>query len=259
MSPPSLLPAPVARAPRSDGIEARARLLEAALTLFAKKGFAKTSTREIASAAEANIAAISYYFGDKAGLYAACFTEPMGGSSSELIAHFDVPGLPLEAALRTLITGYLEPLKHGETVRKCMRLHMRELVEPTNQFLIEIDRDIKKPHEALMRVLCRHLGLPRPDDDVHRLAISVTGLPMQLFVMQDVIDMLNPGLLGAQAPGPAPATTPIDTWADRMVRYALAMVAAETDRRSEAPPPPRADSTNTPKRAATRHSKRQGP
>ncbi|MES2530400.1 MAG: CerR family C-terminal domain-containing protein [Pseudomonadota bacterium] len=242
--------APLGRLPRSDGVEARSRLLQAALGLFAEKGFAKTSTREIAQAAGANIAAISYYFGDKAGLYAACFTEPMGGNVGELIAQFDVADLPLEAALHIFMAGYLEPLKHGETVRQCMRLHMRELVDPTNQFLIEIDRDIKGPHEALMRVLCRHLGLTRADDDIHRLAISVMGLTLQLFVMQDVIDMLNPVLLSA--PGP------IDTWADRMVRYALAMVAAEADRRSEAPPPPRADSTNTPKRAATRHSKRQG-
>ncbi len=256
MPPSPISTSPNVRAPRSDGVEARARLLEAALTLFAEKGFTKTSTREIAKAAGVNIAAISYYFGDKASLYAACFTEPMGGNASELIAHFDVPGLPLEAALQILITGYLEPLKHGETVRKCMRLHMRELVEPTSQFLIEIDRDIKAPHEALMRVLCRHLGLARPDDDVHRLAISVTGLPMQLFVMQDVIGMLNPALLGAQVPAP----TPIDTWADRMVRYALAMVAAEAERRGEAPPsPPPVPATTTPKRAPARRSKRQGP
>ena len=56
-----------AKAMRSDGVEARNRLLDAALALFAEKGFAKTSTREIAQAAQTNIASISYYFGDKAG------------------------------------------------------------------------------------------------------------------------------------------------------------------------------------------------
>ena len=52
-SPPSPLPADAAgvRKPRADGVEARARLLRAALKLFAQKGFAKTSTREIAQAA----------------------------------------------------------------------------------------------------------------------------------------------------------------------------------------------------------------
>lgn len=249
-SPPATVQA--ARAPRSNGIEARSRLLHAALRLFAEKGFAKTSTREVAQAAGANIAAISYYFGDKAGLYAACFTEPMGGNVGELIARFDVPGQPIDAALRIFMAGYLEPLKHGETVRQCMRLHMRELIEPTNQFLVEIDRDIRGPHEALMRVLCRHLGLAQPDDDIHRLAISVAGMTFQLFVMQDVIDLLNPALLAAPEP--------IDIWADRMARYALAMVAAEAERRRETPSRQRAPSSPpNPQRTAARRSQRSGP
>jgi len=41
-----------------------------------EQGFAKTSIREIALAAQANVASISYYFGDKAGLYRAVFSDP---------------------------------------------------------------------------------------------------------------------------------------------------------------------------------------
>jgi AcrR family transcriptional regulator len=67
-------PADDARKPRSDGEQSRERLLQAAMRLFGEQGFSKTSTREIAQAANANVAAISYYFGDKAGLYQACFT-----------------------------------------------------------------------------------------------------------------------------------------------------------------------------------------
>ena len=58
-------PAPTAaasRKPRTDGVEARSRLLHTALKLFAQKGFAKTSTREIAQAAGTNLAAIAYYW-----------------------------------------------------------------------------------------------------------------------------------------------------------------------------------------------------
>lgn len=221
---------PAPRASRTDGIEARSRLLHAALALFAAKGYAKTSTREIARAAEANIAAISYYFGDKAGLYAATFTEPMGGSMPDLIAQFEAPGLPIEASLRIFMTGYIEPLKHGDVARQCMRLHLRELLEPTGQWATELERDVQAPHEALVRVLCRHLNLAAPDDDVQRLAFAISGLATQLFVMRDVVDVLQPPLLGSCAQ--------IDTWADRLVGYALALVASETRRRQAGTPEP---------------------
>jgi len=220
--------AAASRASRSDGAEARSRLLHAALALFAEKGFAKTSTREIAAAAGTNIASISYYFGDKGGLYAATFTEPMGGAMPDLIAMYEAPELPISEALRIFMAGYLEPLKHGDIVRQCMRLHLRELLEPTGQWATELDRDVQAPHEALVRVLCRHLQLAEPDDDVQRLAFAISGLATQLFVMRDVVELMQPQLLGADAR--------IDTWADRLSAYALALVADEARRRQTSMP-----------------------
>ena len=58
---------------RGDGPAARQRLLGEAVRLFAQQGFARTSTRTIAQAAGVNISAISYYFGDKEGLYRSAF------------------------------------------------------------------------------------------------------------------------------------------------------------------------------------------
>lgn len=214
-------PAPPRRV-RSDGQEARQHLLLTALALFADKGFAKTSTREIALAAGANIAAISYYFGDKAGLYAACFGEPLGGNAGEMTHLYDAPELPVHEALRLFLTGYVAPLKQGEIVHQCMRLHMREMLEPTGQWATELERDIKGPHLALVGILARHLGV-RADDDVHRLAFAITGLAMQLFVTHDFVTVIKPSLLRGDAA--------IDRWADRLVGYALAMLEAEAQRR----------------------------
>ncbi|MGJ7486807.1 TetR/AcrR family transcriptional regulator [Variovorax sp. LT2P21] len=218
---------PAERASRSDGAESRERILYAALRLFAEHGFAKTSTREIAKAAGVNIAAISYYFGDKAGLYSATFNEPMGGTAGDLVQLVDAPGLSTADALRLYMVAYVEPLKHGEIVRQCMRLHMREMVEPTSQWAEEVERDIRGPHEALVRILARHLGITKADDDVHRLALAINGLALQLFVMQDLVEVLRPSLLRS--------ADSIDRWADRLHSYAVAMLDAETARR--APPP----------------------
>jgi AcrR family transcriptional regulator len=212
------------RASRSDGSDARARLLHAALKLFAEQGYARTSTRSIARAAGANVAAISYYFGDKAGLYAATFNEPMGGNAADLTRLLDPSsGATLSDALRAFLGAYVAPLKHGEIVRQCVRLHMREAIEPTTLWAEEVERDIRGPHEALVGLLCRHLSLARADDDVHRLALAIGGLAMQLFVMQDIVDTLRPALLRSAAG--------IDAWAERLHLYAMAMVEAETSRR----------------------------
>ena len=213
------------RAQRSDGEESRERLLHTALRLFAEKGFEKTSTREIAAAAGANIGAISYYFGDKAGLYRAVFFEPLGNPKDD-IALFDNPAFSLREALQGLFSGFLEPLKQGEIVRQCVRLHFREMVEPTGLWAEEIDGGIRPYHAALVAVLCRHFGLKRADDDVHRLAFSIVGLGVHMFVGSDIIEAIKPQL----------TATPkaIDTWAARLVNFAQAMVKAEAQRRRDA-------------------------
>jgi TetR/AcrR family transcriptional regulator, regulator of cefoperazone and chloramphenicol sensitivity len=54
---------------RSDGQATRQRLIEAASSLFAEKGFHKTTVKDICEESGANIAAVNYHFGDKAGLY----------------------------------------------------------------------------------------------------------------------------------------------------------------------------------------------
>ena len=221
-------PAPTAaasRKPRSDGVEARSRLLHTALRLFAQKGFAKTSTREIAQAAGTNLAAIAYYFGDKTGLYSACFSEPMGDTRA-LIDHFSQPGLSLRAALTLFFTAYLEPLKQDDLAQDCLRLHLREMLEPTSQWAVELERDIRQPHVALVALLCRHLGVARADDEVHRLAFSLVGLPIQLFVSREIIAAIRPSLVSSPRA--------IDKWATPMVEQGLAMVAVEHARRDAA-------------------------
>ena len=48
---------------------ARDRILQAAGVIFSEKGFRSATVREICEAADANIASINYYFGDKKNLY----------------------------------------------------------------------------------------------------------------------------------------------------------------------------------------------
>lgn len=213
------------RAPRSDGAEARQRLVMAGLQLFAAKGFAKTSTREIAQAANVNIAAISYYFGDKAALYRAVFQEPFDDCHGD-VALFIGPELSLRDALVGFYTGFLAPLKQGELLQQCVRLHFREMIEPTGLWAEALQNEIKPSHMALTMVLCRFLGAKTADDEIHRLALAIAALSLQMFIGRDLIDAVAPRLIKTSAA--------IDLTVQRLADLAQAMVEAEKTRRQTA-------------------------
>ena len=223
-SPDTPQPEPAARAQRADGAEARAQLLLAALRLFAARGFSKTSVRDIAQAAGVNIAAIRYYFGDKAGLYRAVFFNPAtcGGDIAELTA-FNDPALSLDAAMGSLYRSFLQPLKLGELFELQMRLQMREMTDPTGLWDEEVAHRIRPHHDAVVSLLTRTLGADAVDDDIHRLAFSMVGLAVNLFVGREVMKAVVPALCDLP--------DAVDAWADRLALFAVGMVQAEAARR----------------------------
>lgn len=54
---------------RSDGLATRQKILRVATTMFAAGGYEATSLRQIAVAAEVDLATLKYHFGDKPALY----------------------------------------------------------------------------------------------------------------------------------------------------------------------------------------------
>ncbi|NGZ88381.1 CerR family C-terminal domain-containing protein [Duganella aceris] len=211
-------PADDARKPRSDGEQSRLRLLAAAMRLFGEQGFSKTSTREIAQAANANVAAISYYFGDKAGLYQACFSSICAPAESN-IAQFSPPHFTLREALQGYYAQLMAPLLAGQDAEVLIKLFYREMLEPTGLWQNEIDINIKPEHAALVQVLCRHLGLAQPDDDVHRLAYAIVGLGIQILIGRDVVNQITPHMLASPEA--------IAQWSGYLVDFAEALVNAQ--------------------------------
>ncbi|MDE1947721.1 MAG: CerR family C-terminal domain-containing protein [Burkholderiales bacterium] len=209
-------------AARAEAAQPRTRLLNAALHLFAGQGFAKTSVRQIALEAQTNVAAVSYYFGDKAGLYRAVFCdEPVTGREAR-------PCCDGPLTLETLFDRFLEPLRSGDQLREWVKLHRREMLEPTGLWQEKLEQEIQPMHARLVALLCSRLGLEQADDDVHRLAISIAGLAIHLFIACDVIDALAPQL--------GRTNDSIDRWRERLLGYADAMVEAERQRRLATPP-----------------------
>lgn len=206
--------------------DARERLLHAGLRLFAQQGYSQTSTRELAETAQVNVASISYYFGDKAGLYRAAFLELQRSAETDIARYTDAR-LGLQEALQGFYASFLDPLRQGDTARLCMKLHFRELVEPTGVLGTALQDSIEPQHHALLQVLCGHFGLAAPDADLQRLAVCLAALGVHLHVGRDIIDGVAPTL----NQGPAA----IDRWSSHLVLFGLAMVQAEARRRSLSP------------------------
>lgn len=207
---------------RSDGVEARQRLLSCALCLFAEKGYARTSTREIASAAQVNISAISYYFGDKANLYRTVFNDPRTNPNVDP-SQFEREGLTLREGIDILMSSFVESFKQGEMAQHCLKLHLREMLEPTGLWMEEIDKQIRPAHQAFVKFLARQCGAVRVDDDLHRLAFAISGLALTMMVSSDVIFAVRPSLIRDEKA--------IDRFAERLCDYATCMCEQERSRR----------------------------
>jgi hypothetical protein len=105
-----------------------------------------------------------------------------------------------------------------------MRLHLREMLEPTPAFRAITAQVIVPVHEALTRLLARHCGLAQPDTDISQLSFAIVAMANDYCMSREFMQMLAPDVLqGADAP------TRI---LDRLVGYACALVEHEKTRRA---------------------------
>ncbi len=87
------------------------KILDAAESLFAEKGFNGTSLREITSRAEVNLAAVNYHFGSKKELIKAVMSRYMNELSPKLEASLQlVKDSEEQPTLVEVFSAFIEPL-----------------------------------------------------------------------------------------------------------------------------------------------------
>ncbi len=69
--------------------DTKARILDAAVGLFAEKGFDKTTVRAICRAAGVNVALVNYHFKSKEGLYETCIQRIFSTAGGQRLASLD--------------------------------------------------------------------------------------------------------------------------------------------------------------------------
>lgn len=93
---------------RSD---TRKKILDAAARLFAKKGYAGTSIRDITNATKLTQPVIYYYFGSKAGLYKALLEQALNECYYKMSSAASTPGTVRER-LVNMISVLFEFVQH---------------------------------------------------------------------------------------------------------------------------------------------------
>ena len=153
---------------RPGGDESRARILASAGQLFAERGYNGVSTRELATAAGANVSAIAYYFRGKKGLYRAVFhqliedTDPFFRPTAERIKQdvLAADGDRRKLAkltrwlIRTLLTGVLSE----GPMRWQMGLMLREYHQPSDGFAILLEHRVHPMHDAVAGLVAAATG-----------------------------------------------------------------------------------------------------
>jgi len=127
----------------------RARLLEAARSLFSEQGYAATGTRAIASMAACNVALISHYFGSKEGLLREVIVRGISDVGDEMRALLAAP-LPTEDRLDRLIDFMID---HFQRCSQSMQIVMSQLSQGQSPLFEAIQPKIVENVDLLASIL----------------------------------------------------------------------------------------------------------
>ncbi|MCB1016341.1 MAG: TetR family transcriptional regulator [Acidimicrobiales bacterium] len=172
--------------------DTRAEILDAALALFAERGFERATVREIARRADVDPAMVHHYFGTKDELLAAAIDLPMDPRQvTDLVQDGTLE--EAEALLRTMLDLWAVP-----RVRRTMQALMR--VGLSNEQAGEAVRELFA--EQIARRIADAIGGPDAALRAGLVASQVVGLAYLRFVVRfaPVSDADRDVLVAAVAP-----------------------------------------------------------
>ncbi|HEX5211951.1 MAG TPA: CerR family C-terminal domain-containing protein [Pseudolabrys sp.] len=154
----------------------RNQIVKAAVSLFAEKGFERSSVRDIVTKARVNQAAINYHFKGKDGLYLevlklafARLTEDAGVDAD------DLKSLSPEQALRHFVHHQLRPLLYQDELSRYIRMFAWESAHPSKVFRKFIATNSTSYLSAAVAVVRRFLPPQTADRAAMVAAICLMG------------------------------------------------------------------------------------
>ncbi len=204
-----------ARPPKTNPVSAdtRQRLVDSAARLFADRGFENVTVREICKASNANVAAINYHFGDKAGLYRAVVTYAIGvmqetNEQSQRAGDGQSPEDQIRGFVRVFVGRLASDDNPNAWIHNLMAREMEHPTEALDQVMMLV---VQPRLEYLCGIAATYMGLPVSDPRVKRCIVS---LQVQCFLVSRRIPPSMERVWG-------PVMRDVDVAVDHIVEFTL--------------------------------------
>jgi AcrR family transcriptional regulator len=153
-------------------LDTRQRVLEAAAEVFAERGYRDATVQDICAGADANVAAVNYYFSSKLNLYRAVWEARMGHIPARLREMREMDA-PAEELLARYISRRVEHAFSTGPMMQIRAIIHREMGDPT-----EINEELRSRYlqpnlDFLVWLIARIAAVAEDDPRVRRCAFSV--------------------------------------------------------------------------------------
>ncbi len=196
------------------------KLVEAAERLFAERGFDAISVRDVTAEAGANVAAVNYHFGSRAGLIAAVMARYVMPVNDERLARLEAAerkwagkAVPLEEIVDAFSRPLITRVRKSELSEKLFcKLLGRIFGDQSGALPPELEGQFQRVAEAYIRALSKALPTVPQEELIWRIHF-MAGCMLHMLSHQEMVHRLSRGLSG---------TPSIETTFGRFMRFVCA-------------------------------------
>jgi len=173
------------RRPKSTGTDKDTRkdILIAARKVFALRGFAGTSVREVAEAARVNKAMIYYYFRDKVDLYRAVLSDSFDAMQNIWKNEIFKGKATARQKIQTYVEGFIRFQHQNQDLRKILAIEFTTTGTETGNLKWIAEKYFAKNHASLVKIL--EAGMKSGElkkMDPLMAVVSLLGMIIHIFI-----------------------------------------------------------------------------
>jgi len=169
---------------KNQEVSTEEKIKEAARTVFMKKGYAATRTRDIAEEAGINLALLNYYFRSKEKLFEIVMMEKMQKLFGGLVGIINDESTTLEKKLEQLVNYYIDMLSSNPDLPIFV---LSELRTNGDHLAKSLQAGNLLQHTALFK----QLQVNRPDVNPLHFVINILGTTIFPFVAKPMFQAVG--------------------------------------------------------------------